>query len=183
MPVVGIAATPNGHGYWLATADGGVYTFGPAHFYGSMSGQAITNPITAIATDRAANGYWLLPTNPPPGARALPLLSIPPLFGSPGYSGRFPKTIDFSGDAGNIVSGISWTSWGAQQAVGHGTWTYQNCVPNCAQGSQTPYPATIILSQVENGKYTQLEEVTSGPHGFTIVGHLGTADWPLGASN
>ena len=52
--VVGIAAAAKGHGYWLATADGSVYTFGAARFYGSMGGQVITNPITAIATDRAA---------------------------------------------------------------------------------------------------------------------------------
>ncbi len=182
-PVVGIAATANGQGYWLATADGGVYTFGAARFYGSMGGRAITNPITAIATDRAANGYWLLPTSLPPGVPPLPLLSIPSEFGSPGYSIRFPKTIDFSADAGNIVSAISWSAWGPQEAVGHGTWTYQDCVPSCAQGSETPYPATITLSQVVNGNYTQLEEATTGPHGFTIEGHFGTPDWPLGASH
>src|SRR5262249_46637903 len=144
-----------------ASTDGGVYTFGAAHFYGSMGGQAITNPIAAIVTDRAADGYWLLPANPPRGAPRLPQFTIPPLLGGPGYSGQFPKYIDFSADAGNIVSDISWSSWGPQQAVGHGTWRYQDCVPSCAEGSETPYPATIILSQVVNGSYTQLEEVTS----------------------
>jgi len=32
---VGIAATPDGKGYWLGGIDGGVFTFGDAKFYGS----------------------------------------------------------------------------------------------------------------------------------------------------
>jgi hypothetical protein len=34
-PCVGIAATPTGKGYWLVFADGGVFTFGDAQFFGS----------------------------------------------------------------------------------------------------------------------------------------------------
>ena len=34
-PIVGMASTPNGRGYWLVAADGGIFTFGNAHFYGS----------------------------------------------------------------------------------------------------------------------------------------------------
>jgi len=36
-PVVGIAATPDAKGYWLVGADGGVFTFGDAGFYGSAA--------------------------------------------------------------------------------------------------------------------------------------------------
>ena len=39
-PVVGMAATPDGKGYWLVAADGGVFTFGDAGFYGSTGGHA-----------------------------------------------------------------------------------------------------------------------------------------------
>ena len=35
-PIVGMAATPDGRGYWLAAADGGVFAFGDAGFYGAM---------------------------------------------------------------------------------------------------------------------------------------------------
>ena len=31
---------PHGHGYWLVASDGGVFTFGDAHFYGSTGGVA-----------------------------------------------------------------------------------------------------------------------------------------------
>ena len=34
-PIVGMAATPDGKGYWLVGKDGGVFAFGDAHFYGS----------------------------------------------------------------------------------------------------------------------------------------------------
>jgi hypothetical protein len=37
--VLGIAATPDGRGYWLSAADGGVFTFGDASFYGASTGQ------------------------------------------------------------------------------------------------------------------------------------------------
>ena len=39
-PIVGIAPTPDGGGYWLVASDGGVFSFGDAHFYGSMGGNA-----------------------------------------------------------------------------------------------------------------------------------------------
>ena len=34
-PIVGMATTPDGGGYWLVASDGGVFTFGDAGFYGS----------------------------------------------------------------------------------------------------------------------------------------------------
>jgi hypothetical protein len=30
-----MAPTPTGHGYWLVAADGGIFTYGDAHFLGS----------------------------------------------------------------------------------------------------------------------------------------------------
>jgi len=35
-PIVGMAATPTGNGYWLVGADGGVYAFGDAKFLGNV---------------------------------------------------------------------------------------------------------------------------------------------------
>ena len=36
-PIVGMAATPDGGGYWLVGADGGVFAFGDARFFGSAA--------------------------------------------------------------------------------------------------------------------------------------------------
>ena len=35
-PITGIAATPTGKGYWLVAADGGVFAFGDAQFFGNV---------------------------------------------------------------------------------------------------------------------------------------------------
>ena len=34
QPIVGMAATPAGGGYWLVAADGGIFAFGDAAFFG-----------------------------------------------------------------------------------------------------------------------------------------------------
>jgi hypothetical protein len=47
--VVGMAATPDGKGYWLVAADGGVFSFGDAQFYGSMGGQPLNKPVVGMA--------------------------------------------------------------------------------------------------------------------------------------
>ena len=57
-PVVGLAATPTGRGYWRVGADGGVLTAGDAQFYGSAAGMA-HDTIVAIAATRSGHGYWL----------------------------------------------------------------------------------------------------------------------------
>ena len=44
-PVVGIAATPDGGGYWLTASDGGVFNYGDAGFFGSMGGQPMVAPV------------------------------------------------------------------------------------------------------------------------------------------
>jgi len=38
FPMVGMAATSDGRGYWLLGQDGGLFTFGDAPFYGSGRG-------------------------------------------------------------------------------------------------------------------------------------------------
>ena len=59
-PIVGMAATPSGRGYWLAAADGGVFTFGNATYHGSTSKHALRKPIVGIASTRSGKGYWLV---------------------------------------------------------------------------------------------------------------------------
>jgi hypothetical protein len=68
-PIVGIATTPNGQGYWLVAADGGVFPFGNAPGYGSiytdgfsgLSGPHPLNaPIVGIAAAPGGLGYWLV---------------------------------------------------------------------------------------------------------------------------
>jgi hypothetical protein len=57
---VGMAATPDGGGYWIARSDGAVSAFGDAADYGSMFGQALNKPIVGIAATQDGGGYWLV---------------------------------------------------------------------------------------------------------------------------
>ena len=59
-PIVGMAATPDGKGYWLVAKDGGIFSFGDAKFYGSMGGTTLNKPIVGMATDPATGGYWMV---------------------------------------------------------------------------------------------------------------------------
>jgi hypothetical protein len=59
-PAVGIASTPDGQGYWLTGADGGVFAFGNAAFYGSMGATRLAAPIVGIASTSDGRGYWLV---------------------------------------------------------------------------------------------------------------------------
>jgi hypothetical protein len=49
QPIVGMAATPDGGGYWLVASDGGVFAFGDAQFHGSMGGKPLDQPIVGMA--------------------------------------------------------------------------------------------------------------------------------------
>jgi len=59
-PVVGMAATPDGKGYWLVAGDGGVFSFGDAGQFGSMGGQRLSQPVVGMAATPDGNGYWLV---------------------------------------------------------------------------------------------------------------------------
>jgi hypothetical protein len=61
--VVGMASTPDGQGYWLATSNGGVFSYGDASFYGSMGGQSLNKPIVGMAATPDGKGYWLVATD------------------------------------------------------------------------------------------------------------------------
>ena len=58
-PIVGMATTPDGEGYWLVAADGGVFTFGDAPFAGSMGGRPLNAPVVGMAA-ADMGGYWLV---------------------------------------------------------------------------------------------------------------------------
>ena len=56
-----MAATPDGNGYWLVAADGGIFTFGDAAFYGSTGGVAPQRARSwAWRPTPDGNGYWLV---------------------------------------------------------------------------------------------------------------------------
>jgi len=47
-------------GYWFAAADGGVFAFGNAGYFGSMGGVALAQPVVGMAVTPTERGYWLV---------------------------------------------------------------------------------------------------------------------------
>ncbi len=59
-PIVGMASTTNGAGYWLVASDGGIFSYGNAHFFGSTGGIHLNQPIVGMAQAPDGGGYWLV---------------------------------------------------------------------------------------------------------------------------
>ena len=57
-PVVGIAPTPDGGGYWEAASDGGIFTFGEPNYFGSMGGKHLNKPVVGVWSTSNGQGYW-----------------------------------------------------------------------------------------------------------------------------
>ena len=57
------SATPLGVGYRLYAADGGVFNFGDASYFGSMGGKPLNKPIVGAAPTTIGLGYWLVATD------------------------------------------------------------------------------------------------------------------------
>jgi hypothetical protein len=52
--------SPGVHGYWLVGADGGIFTFGAARFYGSTGAIHLQRPVVGISPTSSDTGYWLV---------------------------------------------------------------------------------------------------------------------------
>ena len=62
-PALGIAGWPDGLGYWIVLASGGVVAAGGAQFYGSLAGRRLNAPVVGIAAAPTGKGYWLVEAN------------------------------------------------------------------------------------------------------------------------
>ena len=136
-----------------------------------------SSPTTSHGTTPTTSAGTTPPTGAPPATStttAVPATTTTsttaaalPIARFSGWSGIKPSTIYFSGDAGNIVSGIEWSVWASDVAIGQGRWGYDDCNPNCAQGHVTDYPTTVRLSNVSGGQFTQVVEIQTGPYAHT----------------
>jgi hypothetical protein len=60
QPVVGMAPTKSGKGYWLVARDGGIFSFGDAKFYGSTGNLRLNQPIVGMTASGGGAGYWFV---------------------------------------------------------------------------------------------------------------------------
>jgi hypothetical protein len=61
-PIVGMAVTPDGGGYWLVGANGAVFNLGDAGWYGSLAHVSLGEgqQVVSISPTRDGRGYWLI---------------------------------------------------------------------------------------------------------------------------
>jgi hypothetical protein len=57
-----------------------------------------------------------------------------------------PQQIYLSADGSRYVDRLTWAAWGQPQATATGTLRVNDCTPSCAQGTFSPYPATVTLT-------------------------------------
>jgi hypothetical protein len=62
-PIVAMSPTRSGRGYWLVAADGGIFAFGDAGFYGSTGGEKLNKPVVDMAITPSGRGYWMAATD------------------------------------------------------------------------------------------------------------------------
>ncbi len=192
-PIVGMAGTASG--YWLAARDGGVFNYGTP-FLGSMGGQANANPIRTIAATPSGQGYWLLPTSPPP---------IPPTIG-PGASGAAVASLQTQLMAlgywvdttnGSFDDSTEQAVWALQKAanlprdgvVGPSTWAALQAgvvpQPRAAGGYEIQIDLEDdLLMVVNNGHLVwTLNTSTGGGYTYTEDGSTSVATTPTGVFN
>ncbi len=58
--IVQMVMTPSGHGYYLVSSFGGVFSYGDATWYGSIAGRHLHTPTVALAVTPSGKGYYLV---------------------------------------------------------------------------------------------------------------------------
>jgi hypothetical protein len=143
---------------------------------------AATTPTTPAASSTApsapASTAATTPVSTPASTPAIAGLAQLPVLTVGGYTGMKPTEIAYSGDATNVVTKITWSSWTATGASGQGTSDIDSCNPNCAQAPPSLVPTTVTLSAPVNGRFTKMTETRNG---FTST-YTYPDNWPESAT-
>jgi hypothetical protein len=59
-PILSMATTPSGSGYWMMGGDGGIFSYGDAGFHGSTGGMHLNAPAVSMAATADGGGYWFV---------------------------------------------------------------------------------------------------------------------------
>ena len=62
--LVGLVPTPDGRGYWVATAAGNVLPFGNARFFGSPAGH-LSAPVVGVTAFKSGYALYAVPASLP----------------------------------------------------------------------------------------------------------------------
>jgi hypothetical protein len=179
-----MVATPDDRGYWLVAADGGVFAFGDAGFWGSTGNLHLNQPVVGMAATPDGRGYWLVAADG--GVFA---------FGDAPYVGSIP------GEGGGDFQVVGM----ARTADGSGYWMidafgnvfafgdaspYGSFVSDASQVAPEPFPPQAVgistffgAPPVAPGYYGVADSgqtASAGPSGVTALGPPSTSlDGPL----
>jgi cell wall-associated NlpC family hydrolase len=167
-PVIGMTATPSGHGYRLLTSNGQVFSFGDAHGTAGPTGQL--NGRVAVGIAASAKGYWVATSGtaatPADQARKKVVAYAYAQLGKPYVvGGAGPSSFDCSG-----LSMMAWLQVGV--AMQHGSQSQYDSFPH------------IPLNQLQPGDLVFFG--TSGPsnhHVGIVVGNNMMIDAPHTGAN
>ena len=119
----------------------------PATSSAPASGQARTSSAPASTTAAPASSGGSTTPPPPTGTT----VCTTPAVGCTGYAAASlrtePSIITSSADGAVYIKDLTWTGWGTATAKGTGTMEADNCKPNCAEGHDTAYPATVTVTR------------------------------------
>jgi hypothetical protein len=143
---------------------------------------AATTPTTPAASSTApsatASTAATAPASTPASTPAIAGPAKLPVLTVGGYTGMKPTEIAYSGDATNVVTKITWSSWTSTGASGQGTSDIDSCNPNCAQAPPSLVPTTVTLSAPVNGRFTTMTETRNG----STSTYTYPDNWPQSAS-
>ncbi|MDS1113357.1 hypothetical protein RD149_06215 [Gordonia westfalica] len=81
----------------------------------------------------------------------------------------------YCGDAGVIVTNVTWLAWTDTFAAGFGTENRKLCKPSCAAGKVASYPVGIWLFAPKEGAFTQVSlysSITGPPETYQLTGYV-----------
>jgi peptidoglycan hydrolase-like protein with peptidoglycan-binding domain len=58
-PIVAMATTADGKGYWMVAEDGGIFSFN-APFFGALAGWPLAQPVVGMTATPSGGGYWIV---------------------------------------------------------------------------------------------------------------------------
>ena len=144
--------TPTAKGYWLAGADGGVFSFGTARYFGSMAHASLAAPVVGIAPTRSPLSVPSRSTGgPTTGGLVLTVSNVP--------TGATPSIL-VSGPGGYRA-----TPSGSATLTGLLSGNYVVSAKPVSQGGATYYPsvsaspATVQPGQLSQVTVSYLDEV------------------------
>jgi hypothetical protein len=170
-PIVSLAGTPTGEGYWMVGADGGVFAFGDAPFLGAPAGQ-LKAPAVHLEPTPTGQGYWVL-------SAAGEVVG----FGDAGFRGQlFPVPAAAVGLAGTPTGQGYWVATADSRVFAFGDAVLRAAtgagVPAAGAGASPPEPAapTVAIAASPDGKGYWLLGRDGGVFSFGVPFHGSVAE-------